>query len=113
MDIFIRVENNVQNLNFCIVACKFCVCLLIESFVVNFVQDSLIMFRRNRLPDSLRWRRSDGQKCGCRKLMLLDASMYLVVWSNDRGINLKSQIQCLEDLFQADHELRHLQKTVI
>ena len=45
-----------QKLNSCIVGCKFCVCLLIVSFVVNFIQDSLIMFRRNHLPDSLWWR---------------------------------------------------------
>ena len=45
-----------QKLNFCIVSCKFCVCLLIVSFVDNFVQDSLIMFKRNCLPDSLEWK---------------------------------------------------------
>ena len=45
---------NVQKLNFGIVGCKCCVCLLIVSFVVKFVQNSPIMFRRNHLHDSLR-----------------------------------------------------------
>ena len=56
MDTYVRGGENVQKLNFCIVGCKFYMCLLIISFVLNFVQDSQIMFRRNRLPDSLRWR---------------------------------------------------------
>ena len=56
MDTYVRVWESVHELNFYIVGCKFCVRLLIVSFVINFVQDSLIMFRRNRLPDSLRWR---------------------------------------------------------
>ncbi|GFU08560.1 uncharacterized protein TNCV_3101011 [Trichonephila clavipes] len=44
--------------------------------------------------------------------MLLDVSMCLVVLFSDFGINTNPKILCPEDLFQADHELQHLQKTV-
>ncbi|GFX75026.1 transposable element Tcb2 transposase [Trichonephila clavipes] len=44
--------------------------------------------------------------------MLLDVSMCLVVLFSDFGINTNLKILCPEDLFQADHELQHLQKTV-
>ncbi|GFU67363.1 HTH_Tnp_Tc3_2 domain-containing protein [Trichonephila clavipes] len=54
----------------------------------------------------------DGWKWDCRRLMLLDASMCLVVLFSDFGINTNPKILCPEDLFQADHELQHLQKTV-
>ena len=64
MDIYIRVGENMQKLDFCIVGCKICVCLLIVSFVVNFVQDSLIMFGRNRLPDSVRRRTIEWMEMG-------------------------------------------------
>ena len=54
----------------------------------------------------------DGWKWRCHKLMLLDILLCLVVWSNDCGINFKPQIQCLEDLLQADHELQHSRKSL-
>ncbi|GFW24054.1 hypothetical protein TNCV_4950981 [Trichonephila clavipes] len=38
--------------------------------------------------------------------------MCLVVLFSDFGINTNPKILCPEDLFQADHELQHLQKTV-
>ncbi|GFV06973.1 uncharacterized protein TNCV_3606801 [Trichonephila clavipes] len=38
--------------------------------------------------------------------------MCLVVLFSDFGINTYPKILCPEDLFQADHELQHLQKTV-
>ena len=82
------------------------------SFVVNFVQDSLIMLGEIAYLILYGGGRSEGWKWSCHKLMLLDVSMYLVVWSNDSGINFKPHIQCLEDLFEADHELRHVQKIV-
>ena len=56
MNTYTRKGENVQKLNFCIVGCKFCMCLLIVCFVINFGQDSLILFRRNSLPDSLQWK---------------------------------------------------------
>ncbi|GFV84101.1 transposable element Tcb2 transposase [Trichonephila clavipes] len=42
--------------------------------------------------------------------MLLDVSMCLVVLFSDFGNNTNPKILCPEDLFQADHELQHLQK---
>ncbi|GFT90671.1 HTH_Tnp_Tc3_2 domain-containing protein [Trichonephila clavipes] len=42
--------------------------------------------------------------------MLLDVSMCLVVLFSDFGINTNPKILCPEDLFQADHELQHLQR---
>ncbi|GFV30599.1 HTH_Tnp_Tc3_2 domain-containing protein, partial [Trichonephila clavipes] len=54
----------------------------------------------------------DEWKWDCRRLMLLDVSMCLVVLFSDFGINTNPKILCPEDLFQADHELQHLQKTV-
>ncbi|GBN56739.1 hypothetical protein AVEN_38955-1 [Araneus ventricosus] len=44
--------------------------------------------------------------------MLLDVPLCLAVWSNDSSINMNPKILCPEDMFQADHELQHLQKTV-
>ncbi|GFX70053.1 uncharacterized protein TNCV_4614911 [Trichonephila clavipes] len=44
--------------------------------------------------------------------MLLNLSMGLAVWSNDCRINSNTKILCSEDMFQADHEVQHLQKTV-
>ena len=72
------------------------------------------MFRRNHIPDFFYGGgQSDGWKWDYHKLMLLEVSMCLIVWFDDYGINYKPQIQCLENLFQANHKLRHLQKTVI
>ncbi|GFU59486.1 HTH_Tnp_Tc3_2 domain-containing protein [Trichonephila clavipes] len=50
----------------------------------------------------------DEWKWDCRRLMLLDVSMCLVVLFSDFGINTDPKILCPEDLFQADHELQHL-----
>ncbi|GFX65045.1 HTH_Tnp_Tc3_2 domain-containing protein [Trichonephila clavipes] len=47
----------------------------------------------------------DEWKWDCRRLMLLDVSMCLVVLFSDFGINTNPKILCPEDLFQADHEL--------
>ncbi|GBO28525.1 hypothetical protein AVEN_250651-1 [Araneus ventricosus] len=63
------------------------------------------MSRRSRLSDSLSGERSEGWKWGCHRLMLLDVSMCLVVWSNDSGININPKILCPEDMFQTDHKV--------
>ncbi|GFT78156.1 uncharacterized protein TNCV_837611 [Trichonephila clavipes] len=67
------------------------------------------MSRRRRLPNSLRWRAVGWMEMG---LSHADAARRLVVLFSDFGINTNPKILCPEDLFQADHELQHLQKTV-
>ncbi|GBL93090.1 hypothetical protein AVEN_216448-1 [Araneus ventricosus] len=49
---------------------------------------------------------SDGWKWGCHRLMLLDVSMCLTLWSNDSGININLKILCPEDMFQANNDLQ-------
>ncbi|GFX27248.1 uncharacterized protein TNCV_3340601 [Trichonephila clavipes] len=66
------------------------------------------MSQRRRLPNSLRWRAVGWMEMG---LSQTDAARRLNVFS-DFGINTNPKILCPEDLFQADHELQHLQKTV-
>ncbi|GBL88145.1 hypothetical protein AVEN_155319-1 [Araneus ventricosus] len=66
------------------------------------------MSRRSRLPDSLMWRAVRWMEMELH----LDISMCLTVWSSDSGININTKILCPEDMFHADHELQHLQKTV-
>ncbi|GFW76508.1 uncharacterized protein TNCV_1582871 [Trichonephila clavipes] len=68
------------------------------------------MSQRRRLPNSLRWRAVGWMEMDCRRLMLLDVSMCLVVLFSDFRINTNPKILS-EDLFQADHELQHLQKS--
>ncbi|GFY16427.1 transposable element Tcb2 transposase [Trichonephila clavipes] len=46
---------------------------------------------------------------GCHRLMLLGILMCLVVWSTVSRINIKPKHLCPEDMFQANHELQHLQ----
>ena len=79
MNTYVRVGENMQKLNFCIIGCIFCVFLLIVNFVVNFIQDSLIMFRRYRLPDSLWWRAVGLMEM---RLSQADASKHLSVSCN-------------------------------
>ncbi|GFX10060.1 uncharacterized protein TNCV_4539311 [Trichonephila clavipes] len=71
------------------------------------------MSQRRRLPNSLRWRAVGWMEMG---LSQADAArrlnVCLVVLFSDFGINTNPKILCPEDLFQADHELQHLQKTV-
>ncbi|GFW54002.1 uncharacterized protein TNCV_3828101 [Trichonephila clavipes] len=63
-------------------------------------------WQRRRLPNSLLGGgQLDEWKWDCRKLMLLDVSMCLVVLFSDFGINTNPKILCPEDPFQADHEL--------
>ncbi|GFW03022.1 uncharacterized protein TNCV_156421 [Trichonephila clavipes] len=64
------------------------------------------MSQRRRLPNSLRWRAVGWMEMG---LSQTDAARLLNVFS-DFGINTNPKILCPEDLFQADHELQHLQK---
>ncbi|GFS67158.1 uncharacterized protein TNCV_2275211 [Trichonephila clavipes] len=66
------------------------------------------MSQRRRLPNSLRWRAVGWMEMG---LSQTDAARRLNVFS-DFGINTNPKILCPEDLFQADHELQHPQKTV-
>ena len=94
MDTYIGVGENVQKLNFCIVDCKFCVCLLIVRFVVNFVQDSLIMFWRNHLPDSLWWRAVRWMEIG---LSQADVARHLNV-SHSVVPQLRNQFQTTDSV---------------
>ncbi|GFU23610.1 uncharacterized protein TNCV_2093741 [Trichonephila clavipes] len=66
------------------------------------------MSQRRRLLNSLRWRAVGWMEMG---LSQADVPRRLNV-SLDFGINTNLKILCPEDLFQADHELQHLQKTV-
>ncbi|GFX64056.1 HTH_Tnp_Tc3_2 domain-containing protein [Trichonephila clavipes] len=70
--------------------------------------DSLCAYQRSKASGG---GQLDEWKWDCRRLMLLDVSMCLVVLS-DFGINTNTRFCDTEDLFQVDHELQHLQKTV-
>ncbi|GFV05656.1 transposable element Tcb2 transposase [Trichonephila clavipes] len=67
------------------------------------------MSQRRRLPNSLRWRAVGWMEMGLSQADAADVSMCLVVLFSDFGINTNPKILCPEDLFQADHELQHLQ----
>ncbi len=45
--------------------------------------------------------------------MLLGTLMCLAVWCTFSGINIKPKLLCPEDMFQTDHELKNLQKTIL
>ncbi|GFX17209.1 paired domain-containing protein [Trichonephila clavipes] len=70
------------------------------------------MSQRRRLPNSLRWRAVGWMEMG---LLQADAARRLYV---SRSVvqrlwdQYQSEDSVSEDLFQADHELQHLQKTV-
>ncbi|GFU80163.1 uncharacterized protein TNCV_3987721 [Trichonephila clavipes] len=71
------------------------------------------MSQRRRLPNSLRLRAVGWMEMGLSQAdVARRVSMCLVVLFSDFGINTNPKILCPEDLFQADHELQHLQKTV-
>ncbi|GFY02917.1 uncharacterized protein TNCV_3507971 [Trichonephila clavipes] len=69
------------------------------------------MSQRRRLPNSLRWRAVGWMEMG---LSQADAARRLNVSRSvvQRLWDQFPKILCPEDLFQADHELQHLQKTV-
>ncbi|GFT41747.1 HTH_Tnp_Tc3_2 domain-containing protein [Trichonephila clavipes] len=71
------------------------------------------MSKRSRLPDSLSWMVVGWMEMGYYRLMLLDVLMRLVVRSTVSGINIRPKHLCPEDMFQADHELQHLQETAL
>ena len=75
-----------QKVNFHIFSCKFCVCLLIVCLVIDFVQDSLIMFRRNYLPDSLRrkevrWKEMGLSQADAARCLIVSSSVVQSLWN--------------------------------
>ncbi|GFV16877.1 paired domain-containing protein [Trichonephila clavipes] len=70
------------------------------------------MSQRRRLPNSLRWRAVGWMEMGLSQADVarrLNVSRSVVqrLWDQ-----YQSEDSVSEDLFQADHELQHLQKTV-
>ncbi|GFU85909.1 uncharacterized protein TNCV_2037401 [Trichonephila clavipes] len=65
------------------------------------------------MPDLFRWRAVGWMQKGLSQADATRRSMRLVVCSTVSGINIKPKHLCPEDIFQADHELQHLQEIVL
>ncbi|GFW17221.1 paired domain-containing protein [Trichonephila clavipes] len=70
------------------------------------------MSQRRRLPNSLRWRAVGWMEMGlsqadAARRLNVSRSVVQRLWDQ-----YQSEDSVSEDLFQADHELQHLQKTV-